>query len=224
MSSESLPITPAAFASALKDLPLSNLFLKAAEIRNSIAHLDYSNEQLRPFANGTEPGLTSPDQDCLDAIRENEVVITRMEERIRLLKKEVEDRGQSWREFASDEELKEEEGLTNGMVESNGEERSNAWSDGTFTTGRIVNGDVILDDPPAPAPTSAPNTAANGVSPTPTSNVVNGTTSTSNTNMVNGVSSVSTNNSGGRLDDDALRRALADRMAGLEDDGEGMHL
>jgi hypothetical protein len=58
MSSEVTPISPARFAEALKDLPLSTLHLKAAELRNSIAHLDYSNEQLKPFAEGREAGQT----------------------------------------------------------------------------------------------------------------------------------------------------------------------
>lgn len=84
MSSEAHPISPARFAEALKDLPLSTLHLKAAELRNSIAHLDYSNEQLQPFADGTETSVNGvPDQDCVDAIRENEVVIARMQERDR---------------------------------------------------------------------------------------------------------------------------------------------
>ncbi|KLU84036.1 hypothetical protein MAPG_03083 [Magnaporthiopsis poae ATCC 64411] len=70
MSSDALPISPARFAEAIKDLPLSALHLEVLELRNSIAHLDYSNEQLRPFAEGTaaplgggDPGR--PDQDCL---------------------------------------------------------------------------------------------------------------------------------------------------------------
>jgi hypothetical protein len=98
MSSATTPISPARFAAALKDLPLSTLHLKAAELRNSIAHLDYSNEQLKPFAEGTNEGNSNgqPDQDCIDAIKENEGVIARMMERIELLKQEVEGRGSSW--------------------------------------------------------------------------------------------------------------------------------
>ncbi|KAJ4295876.1 hypothetical protein N0V88_004578 [Collariella sp. IMI 366227] len=48
MSSDALPISPSRFAAALPDLPLSALHLKVLELRNSITHLDYSNEQLRP--------------------------------------------------------------------------------------------------------------------------------------------------------------------------------
>ncbi|GAB1311090.1 Secondary alcohol dehydrogenase [Madurella fahalii] len=191
MSAESQPITPAAFAAALKDLPLSSLHLKVLELRNSIAHLDYSNEQLRPYAEGTAtatatasqpepaPGAqegqaAQPDQDCIEAIQENEQVIERMQERIRLVRVEVEERGVSWAEFQSDEERKagekeeeeeeeeEEEGAAEGegMVvngvngvngdgtvhEEEGARRAHsAWSDGTFQAGVIRDGVVYMD-------------------------------------------------------------------------------
>ena len=57
MSSETQPISPARFAAALKDLPASSLALKVLELRNSIAHLDYSNAELKPFADGVKPTL-----------------------------------------------------------------------------------------------------------------------------------------------------------------------
>jgi len=201
MSNEATPISPARFAEALKDLPLSTLHLKAAELRNSIAHLDYSNEQLKPFADGTEPSVNRvPDQDCVDAIRENEIVIARMKERIALLRAEVEGRGSSWLEFQSAEELKDGEGeevFVNGTGEGHGgedgeEERSNAWRDGTFQTGRIVNGEVRMDG----------------------QRQVNGAT--------DGASSI-----GGTLDDESLRRAMEERMRAPgeeDDDEEGMLL
>jgi hypothetical protein len=208
MSSEALPISPGRFAAALKDLPLSTLHLKAAELRNSIAHL-YSNEQLLPFANGTEsaagrPG--EPDQDCIDAIKENEIVITRMQERITLLRAEVEGRGSSWLEFQSAAEVDAKDELVgeavNGTGEarpdegSEGQERSSAWTDGTFQTGRIVNGEVRMDS-------AAAQTQANGVT-----------------------SHTTASSTGGRLDDEALRRAMEERMRALAEDGdgEGMHL
>jgi len=200
MSHEAIPISPARFAAALKDLPLSTLHLKAAEIRNSIAHLDYSNEQLKPFADGTEPSSNGrPDQDCIDAIKENEIVIARMQERIALLKAEVEGRGSSWLEFQSAEELQDgEERLINGTgesdgdVETEGQERSDAWTDGTFQTGRMVNGEVRMDGD----------------------------------SEVNGATNRAARDTGGRLDDEALRRAIEERMRALAegDDEEGMHL
>lgn len=111
MSAEALPITPARFAEAIKDLSLASLHLKVLELRNSIAHLDYSNEQLKPYAEGTAASFDQPqqpqsgsqppqpDQDCIDAIKENEIVIARMLERIALVREEVERRGCSWTEF-----------------------------------------------------------------------------------------------------------------------------
>ena len=89
MSATATPIPPGRFAAALRDLPLSSLHAKAAELRNSIAHLLSSNEELKPFA---EAG----DKDCAEAIKENEEVIQRMEERILLLRIEVEGRGMKW--------------------------------------------------------------------------------------------------------------------------------
>jgi hypothetical protein len=204
MSSQTLPISPAAFAAALSSLPLSTLHLKAAELRNSIAHLDYSNEQLRPFADGTEPGLSAPDRDCVEAIRENEKVVERMVERLGLLKQEVEGRGGLWGEFQSAEEVKEALGVgeAEGEAQAHGEQNgtSEAWRDGTFQTGRIVDGEVRMDSAAAHS-TNGTTSSANGV----TTNGVNGST-------------------GGRLDDEALRRAMDERM--LEDgEGEdGMHL
>ena len=138
----------------------------------------------------------------MDAIRENEVVIERMQERIRLLRAEVEGRGGSWMEFRSAEEIAEEakvdaeagtEGLVNGTGHvadgegdvRMGEGRSEAWRDGTFQTGRIVNGEVRMDS----------NTGTNGT--------------------------------GGSLDDEALRRAMEERMRALGGEGDeedGLHL
>lgn len=91
MSSTATPISPARFAAALSSLPLPNLHLKAAELNNSIAHLEYSNLQLQPLA---EDG----DRDCKEAVEENRGTIARMKERIELLKAEVEGRGFRWGE------------------------------------------------------------------------------------------------------------------------------
>ena len=91
MSSSAAPIPPHRFAEAITALPLSNLHIKAAELRNSIAHLELSNHQLQSFAEGG-------DQDCMDAIRENQEVISRMVGRIDMLKAEVEGRGFRWAE------------------------------------------------------------------------------------------------------------------------------
>lgn len=103
MSSTATPISASQFAEAIKELPLANLHFKAAEIRNSVAHLESSNQQLKSFADDGDP-------DCKEAIEENTVVIKRQEERILLLKQEVEDRGFKWGE----DELVKEDAETNG--------------------------------------------------------------------------------------------------------------
>ena len=220
MSADALPISPTRFAEALQDLPVSALHLKVLELRNSIAHLDYSNEQLRPYAEGTATALSSnpqqqpepetapergePDADCLDAIRENEEVIERMQERIRLVRAEVERRGLSWREFseagedktAGEDEAAEEgggEGLVNGAgsdgnsAGGGGGARHSAWTDGTFQTGVIRDGQVYMNGPAA------------GQAP------------------------------GGSLSDEELRRRVEEQLRALggedEEDGEaGLHL
>ncbi|KAH8837492.1 hypothetical protein MCOR27_005522 [Pyricularia oryzae] len=218
MSSETLPISPARFAEAIKELSLAGLHLKVLEIRNSIAHLDYSNEQLRPFAEGKEPvhggdGTAQPDQDCIDAIKENEGVIERMQERIRLVRVEVEEnRGCSWTEFESAEERGQRGGQTteSAVPGSNAELATNntttstvngqgttddrfsglseAWRDGTIQMGTIRNGQIHMDTLPASA-----------------------------------------SSGGGRLTDEQLRQALEERMREAEEDEQndvngGLHL
>lgn len=199
MSADTTPIAPARFAAALKELSIGMLHLKVLEVRNSIAHLQYSNDQLRPFAEGSAVATTDesvpsqsegPDQDCVDAIRENELVIDRMLERVAIVRAEVEERGVSWTEFQSKEEVeaREEPGVevapvVNGTGERNGTTPHSAWTDGTFQTGTIRNGDVRVDPQPGrPA-------------------------------------------QGGSLTDEELSRALRERMGNLEDDDdEGVHL
>ncbi|KAH8693040.1 hypothetical protein BGW36DRAFT_430780 [Talaromyces proteolyticus] len=101
MSAEAQPITPAVFAEAIKSLPLSSLYAKVSELRNSIAHLTRSNEELRLYVRDSEDGPDSPDNKELENyIVENERVMQSMAERIGLLKVEVEDRGQQWIEEA----------------------------------------------------------------------------------------------------------------------------
>lgn len=89
MSSESRPIDPLRFAEALETLPLDALHAKAAELANSIEQLRSSNEQMVPFAD-------EGDADCKEAMFENLGVITRMHNRVELIKAEVEKRGMPW--------------------------------------------------------------------------------------------------------------------------------
>lgn len=124
MSSEAQPITPAAFAEALKSLPLSALYAKVSEIRNSIAHLQRSNAELKLFIE--ESTESESDKRELETyITENEVVIETMNERISLCKAEVEERGQQWIE-----------------LDANPEEQQNGTAEGeeTTTTAPVVNG------------------------------------------------------------------------------------
>ncbi|KAG6016947.1 hypothetical protein E4U54_000028 [Claviceps lovelessii] len=218
-AADTQPISPSRFAAALKDLSLSMLHLKVLEIRNSIAYLQYSNYQLRPFADGTVMALgaeqgqpAQPDQDCVDAMRENEVVMERMAERIALVRTEVEGRGVSWAEFRSQEEVEAdqeaeeaeadketaraqqaESRLRNGGQHSGDgdtERVHSAWTDGTFQTGTIRNGELHMDGR-------------------------------------SGVSQTGTGTHGGRLSDDELGRAMQERMRDLENEEEeegGMHL
>lgn len=159
MSAEALPIDPMRFAEALTDLPPSTLALKLLELRNSVAHLDYSNAELKPFADGTTATLDQqsqqapqPDQDCIDAIAENEAVIARMQARIELIRAEVERRGLSWQAFQQAKEAtaataaaekSEDAATTNGAVNGHGggdgQSRPvhEAWTDGTFQTGTL---------------------------------------------------------------------------------------
>ena len=109
-SSETRPIPPQQFALAIKDLPLENIYLKAAELQNSISHLLDSNMQMMPFAN-------EGDAVCREAISENDEVIARMEERVRLCREEVEGRGGRWSAHASNEE---EEVQVNGHGDIDG--------------------------------------------------------------------------------------------------------
>ena len=112
MSSTSLPISGPRFAAALPDLPLSSLYAKTSELRNSIAHLKISNEELKPYA---EEG----DSVCSEAIQENSVVIGNMEERIQLLKVEVESRGFHWDDLMFEGEVN---GANGGVNEGEGGE------------------------------------------------------------------------------------------------------
>lgn len=117
MSSETRPISPDSFAKAIEDLPVENLYSKAFEINNSVAHLEQSNKLLQEYSDSIKNDQTldpdtraGGDKDCLDAIRENEIVIERQQERVRLLKAEVERRGQRWHEL----DPKQNNGSING--------------------------------------------------------------------------------------------------------------
>ncbi|KAI5274213.1 hypothetical protein E4T47_02682 [Aureobasidium subglaciale] len=111
MSHEALPIDRVRFAEALESLPIDALHSKVAELRNNMDHLRFSNEQMVPFA---EDG----DQDCKDAMYENLIVINRMNERIEMIRAEVEKRGMRWSE-AEVEDRQTSEAMVNGYTTTN---------------------------------------------------------------------------------------------------------
>ena len=103
MSANALPISSARFATALRELPISSLHAKVAELRNSIAHLEKSNKDLEEYVREED------DKDCYEALMENKQVIERNKERIELIKVEVTElRGLAWAEGEGKTVVKEE--------------------------------------------------------------------------------------------------------------------
>lgn len=124
MSHEALPITNAQFAEAIEDLPIENIYAKAYEINNSIAHLTQSNQTLQDYSDSVKNDISldertrrDGDKDCLEAIKENKVVIERQRDRVSLLKAEVERRGARWHEA----DPRASEPSTNGHVTNSDE-------------------------------------------------------------------------------------------------------
>lgn len=115
MSRQSGPITTALFADAIKELPLSVVYTKAAELQNSISHLQRSNSELQNFVAESHESEEEK-REIAEYIVENEHVIASMTERIRLLRAEVQARGQLW--------LGTEHGTAESEHGLNGEERN----------------------------------------------------------------------------------------------------
>ncbi|KAL1886945.1 hypothetical protein Cpir12675_006827 [Ceratocystis pirilliformis] len=164
MTADTTPITPERFSAAITELNQPTLYLKVLEIRNSIAHLVSSNAQLEEFTTG-------PDADpvCIEAIRENEDVISRMNNRIALIAAEIENRGISWEEFdrisAPDPSLPSGGDSATTAPTSNGVNGTvnadagtgtgtganiiaaahPAWSDGTFQIGTISEDQIHMN-------------------------------------------------------------------------------
>lgn len=130
MSSDAQPIDPARFAQALESLPIDTLHSKVAELRNSISHLKSSNEQMLPFA---EEG----DDVCREAMFENLSVIGRMNERVSLLRAEVEKRGMRWSEGEVEDQDAREVKMVNGDATVNGV--NGATVDARQPSGRLTD-------------------------------------------------------------------------------------
>ncbi|KAL9945525.1 hypothetical protein D7B24_009008 [Verticillium nonalfalfae] len=247
-TADTSPISPARFAAALPPLSLPTLHLKVLEIRNSIAHLRTSNIELLPYALGTEPAGAPPDPDCADAIRENEAVILRMDERIALIRAEVEDRGCSWREFEAvepalpgtaaaavagaaaddddEDDQDEDDGVapvTNGLRDARLEE--DAMAAGTrhpaWSDGTFQTGTIrggVMRFDDHAAPTTSSAPAAPASASSPAAPADAGSVRAATTQTT-------APSGGGRLDDEQLRRAMEERMRQLDDDDDGgMHL
>ncbi|KAJ0121648.1 hypothetical protein J7T55_008815 [Diaporthe amygdali] len=220
------PITPARFAAALKDLSVASLHLKTLEIRNSLAHLAYSNAQLRPFADGTQAALGStgggagqPDPDCVDAIRENEAVMERMRERVGLVRAEVEARGLSWREFEAKDEVEDDEpGVTApaaaAVPAANGV-NGHAESGGAAGQGVGADGAASSRSNPWEDGTFQTGVIRNGEIHMDAAPRQGGSTASRQTN----------GGGGGSLTDEELRRRLEERLAEDNDEEDGgLHL
>lgn len=180
-----------------------------------------------------------PDPDCVEAIRENEIVIARMQERIELVKAEVVGRGVSWREFEEvvDEVEDDEPGvvvgsqisarqetgsrpLTNGLHEEEAEQEEEA-NDATassstrgnpWTDGTFQVGTIRngeLHMDAEPPQRNGAGASGNSAPLTAAASTQPGTTS-----------------GGGRLTDEELRRLLEVRLAEDANDEEdgGLHL
>lgn len=144
MSAESRPITAARFAAALTELPISALYAKHAELSNSITHLESSNKQLEDFAREND------DRDCYEALLENRQVMKSFNERMELIRKEVEEvRSLPWR--PKDEgEVRKEEGAVglngtapthNGTSTTSSADRQTAQEQANGTTAQTRDDD-----------------------------------------------------------------------------------
>ncbi|KAF9879110.1 hypothetical protein CkaCkLH20_03343 [Colletotrichum karsti] len=227
MSADTAPISPTRFAAALKDLSLPTLHLKVLEIRNSILHLEYSNAQLRPYAEGAATTLDAadaaagrPDPDCVEAIRENDAVVARMRERVDIIRAEVEGRGHGWDEFKSKDEVEAEaeqrSGGVNGTTTATTTTTTNGLGAAREEEDRVANGGEAAERHPA---------WLDGTFQTGT--IRNGEIQL-DAQAGQRANGARANGTGGRLTDEELRRAMEERMRGLgqddeEDDG-GMHL
>lgn len=132
MSAGSQPISLTAFAEAITELPLGSLHAEAAKLQNDINKLLESNEALEAEkAVETEEGVKFLDE----VIVENEGVVKSKEERIGLLKAEVEKRGQVWIDPGKNDE-EEQAPVLNGTGHDAAEQQQEG--------GRDADGGVYL--------------------------------------------------------------------------------
>ncbi|KAJ5113035.1 hypothetical protein N7456_001569 [Penicillium angulare] len=129
MTTAAPPIDPAAFAEAITELPLSAVYNKISELRNSIAHLHRSNSELRLFLEESQD--TEEEKKELEGyILENEGVITSINVRVSLLKTELENRGQPWVE-GEERKYGDGDGITETQGPSESTTGNNAQTNGS---------------------------------------------------------------------------------------------
>lgn len=140
MAAQIFTINPEAFTEALKELPLSAVYAKVSELRNSIAHLHRSNAEMKDFLEASQ----SEDErrEMEGYIRENEGVFASMRERLDMLRTEVERRGQSWIEEEGDGAKEEEKG--DGVPVTNGDLNSSSNSNAAGQSGGDAEEGVYL--------------------------------------------------------------------------------
>ncbi|GAB7361027.1 hypothetical protein MBLNU230_g1068t1 [Neophaeotheca triangularis] len=130
------PITAARFATALESLPIDALHAKASEIQNSIAQLKASNEQMLPFAD-------QGDADCREAMFENLGVMSRFNERVGLIRAEVERRGLPWEHSGEGDGVAGAKVVNGVLEEEEGEAvvvgRAEGGAERQFQSGRLTD-------------------------------------------------------------------------------------
>lgn len=174
-------------------------------------HLQKSNKVLQEYSDSIKEHASldaslraEGDRDCIEAIRENEVVIGRQKDRVRLLKGEVERRGQRWHEVDPNEV---EDGSGNSVSAENVSE-----------VVRCAN--VAADDVQGVQASTMSNVNGNGN--------VNVAASASTTTTSTLTVQPQQQQSSGRLTDEELRRQIGNMLPDDGDDqnegNEGMHL
>jgi hypothetical protein len=132
MAAQIITINPEAFTEALKELPLSAVYAKVSELRNSIAHLHRSNAEMKDFLEASQSDEERREMEGY--IRENEGVFASMRERLDMLRVEVERRGQSWIEEEGDGGVKGEKEIGDAPA-TNGDAGHDARSGGDAEEG-----------------------------------------------------------------------------------------
>ncbi|KAJ5281885.1 hypothetical protein N7478_007257 [Penicillium angulare] len=137
MTTTAPSIDPTAFAEAITELPLSAVYSKISELRNSIAHLYRSNSELRLFLEESQD--TEEEKKELEGyILENEGVVTSINVRVSLLKTELEKWGQPWVEG---EEREDGDGDRNAETQDHSESTGAESGTGTSTgNNALTNG------------------------------------------------------------------------------------